>query len=475
MTKNKGFFNSIFRWQLGLTIYIGVIQLITLILLGRFLPFKELGAYAIFSIVFRFALYSLDPGMFFSIIQRHESSKVVVRKIFRLQFLYILIGILAFLFIAYLYKLNEIIGPVILLNSISIIVIIGIGAYIQSKLIQKFRQREIALSQMMAYTVELIFVLFMCKFFQPIEVFSSGVVLRLFIFYSVGSILLWKLGGLKETDALEAISAKVHMEQSKYNIWSQIISFVQGQYDTIVIVGLFGLSTLGKYILMTELSYMIFAKINPVFNKAIIPVVSKAFKEKEDVTLIIKESLTSFIYLMFTLYFVFWIYSRDWLTWAYPDKAYELFYFALYLIPIAFLKSVNNIVISYIVAFGESKKVFYWNIGILLFNYIALGLFYLLKGSLFSFLIFGVVYTFLSTLVLFILLKKLLKVHNISFSLNKSQLGLVIMLLSLGAYICKYLFSNIAISVIALLILVFILFYAFERERLKRWINLSII
>ena len=124
MVENRISFNLIFRWQLLSTLYISLIQLATLVLLGRYLEMKELGAYAVFSIVFRFALYSLDPGMFFGIIQRHEYAPSLSRRLMRSQLFYMAASILVFGGLYLFTGLGKETGAVILANSLLMILII---------------------------------------------------------------------------------------------------------------------------------------------------------------------------------------------------------------------------------------------------------------------------------------------------------------------------------------------------------------
>ncbi|MEO6189003.1 MAG: oligosaccharide flippase family protein [Saprospiraceae bacterium] len=475
MKENSNFFNKIFRWQLVATLYIGIVQLVTIVLLGRFLPYKELGAFAIFQIVFRFALYSLDPGMFFSIIQKHESNKSLVKVLFNKQSWYILSSISVFILIACFTDIVSDIGWVILVNSLLIIFIIGYGSYAQCKLTVDFKQREIVVSQIIAYSIELIFVLTMCFRFPPMIIFTIGVVLRFLIFYSL---CYYFILGIKKQSVIEiptTESDESHVTLSKFSVWSQILSFIQGQYDSIIVISLFGLSTLGGYILMTEISYMIFAKINPLFNKAIIPVISKAYKNSQDTSELISHSLISYIYIIFIFYLLFWVYRTDLIKLAYPEKFQELVYFASYLIPIAFIKAMSNILISYLISLGESKRIFHWNIFILIANYIFILVFYWLKSSIDSFLIFGIVYSCLSLITVYLLLRrcfKLKKVEWINFS-PQFYLTLFILFISVSGikWLGFYFIWSIALSIFMIILCLLVL----ERTRVSNWFRLTIV
>lgn len=473
MIENKISFNWIFRWQLLSTIYISLIQLITLILLGRLLPLKALGAYAIFSIVFRFALYSLDPGMFFSLIQQHISANHLFRRLLVRQWFYIFISVFIFGIIWLLTDMSRNTGSMIMINSFLMIIIIGTGASVQSQMVRDFRQREIVFAQMIAYTIELIFVLMAVAYYDAVIIFSCGVVLRFIIFYGISWFFISDKSTVADEVSLEEMQK---MEQSShYNIWSQILSFVQGQYDTVIIVGLFGLSTLGGYILMTEISYMIFAKINPLFNRAIIPVISKALLRRENVDELTRESLRSFLYINFTLYWFFWMYRTEVIQLAYPDKSADLIYYATFLVPVAFARSINNILISYLLSLGETKRIFIWNIAILIINYLVIILFYLLKGSLDNFLWFGIGYGLISAIALWLLFIRLFKMHNVAIGVFHAKQVSSFALITLSVWACHSMIPNFILSLCCSMFLIFLVFYFLEKQRLMNWLKLSMV
>ncbi|MEP7196636.1 MAG: oligosaccharide flippase family protein [Saprospiraceae bacterium] len=475
MSEHSHFFNKIFRWQLYATVYISLIQLVTIILLGRYLPYKELGSFALFQIVFRFALYSLDPGMFFSIIQKHEYNWELIKLLLRKQLLYIIFSALGLVFIMLFTTTFNEIHPIITANCFVIILLIGIGSYAQSKLVVDFRQKEIVIAQMIAYSAELIFLVILCNYYNPMIIFTFGVVLRFVLFYGICFLFQLQQQKIEQTYQVLKEDVKSHFTQSKFNIWSQILSFVQGQYDTVIIIVLFGLPVLGGYILVTEISYMIFAKINPLFNKAIIPVVSKSFLNKSNTSTIISESLISYSYLIFILYLLFWNFRSELFQFAYPEKYQDLVYYASFLIPIALCKAMNNILVSYLVALSESRKIFYWNIIILIINYTIILCFYLFKGSLNNFLIMGLGYGILSLLTIYFLMNQILEDKNIQLSLSINKWFILILIMFMLVYIIKIWVGYFFISMILSIICILILLYIFEKERVTKWCKLSIV
>ncbi|MCC6817140.1 MAG: oligosaccharide flippase family protein [Saprospiraceae bacterium] len=468
-------FNSIFRWQFFSISVISVIQLITIILLGRLLEYKELGSFALFQIVFRFALYCLDPGMFFSVVQKHESNLKLVQKLFVLQLVYVIISYLVLgLLSIFSDSFKELYGS-LLINCFLIIIIIGIGSYFQSKLVQKFRQREIAIFQTLGYLAELLFVIVFCTKFNPVLVFSYGIILRFLIFYMLCFILVWNKSNCMETQELLNNTSRDHLEQNHYNIASQILSFFQGQYDTFIIISLFGMSTLGGYILTTEISYVIFSKLNPIFTKAIIPTVSKSMDDLLMASKLIENSMNNFLLISGLLYGFFWIFRLELFSFLFKDKSTDLSYYAIFLFIVAFSKSVNNIINSYFLALGFAKRIFHWNILLLIFNYLIFGIFYFFKLDLDIFLKFSVIYSLTITGIVYILLRKVILFCNIPEI--KIQIRPLIIFLT-----CIIIMSglhnfvlNTMISLCLSIISVLLILYNFERDRLNSWLKLKVI
>ena len=468
-------FNSIFRWQLFSTAVIAIIQFITIILLGRLLESKELGSFAIFQLVFRFALFCLDPGMFFSLVQKHESNRNLRIKLFLIQSLYVICSIIVLIILS---NTNEVFRELdlnLLMNGLVIIVIIGFGAYSQSELIRHYKQKEIAIAQTLGYLLELILVVSFCTRYDPILVFSYGIVVRFLIFYLICYYYLYLSKMNFESTLVLSSPINEYVNQSNYNIGSQIMSYFQGQYDTFVIVGLFGLPTLGAYILTTEISYVIFSKVNPLFNKAIFPVVSKSYKENSNSIDLIRESFSSYLILIVLCYALFWIYRFEIFSWAYNEKASELSHYAMYLLPIALSKAINNILNSYILALGESKKIFLWNIALLILNYVVFALFYWQKWSMDFFLIFITIYSVLLMLLVFILLQSVLKNNNVVESLIQWHSIASLLFIVAAIYLVSFFVLNPYLSIFISIIISIVLLYFLEKRRLLAWLNFSIV
>ena len=79
MNRYFNLINNTFKWQLFATLYITILQVATLILLGRYLDNTALGSFAVFQMIFRMALAIFDPGMFFSVVQKHEVSSKLLK------------------------------------------------------------------------------------------------------------------------------------------------------------------------------------------------------------------------------------------------------------------------------------------------------------------------------------------------------------------------------------------------------------
>ncbi|NOT38293.1 MAG: oligosaccharide flippase family protein [Saprospiraceae bacterium] len=467
-------FNTIFRWQFLSTVIITVIQLITIVLLGRLLEYKELGAFALFQIIFRFALYCLEPGMFFSIIQKHESNSSLIRKLFSWQFVYLLSSCIVLVFLSLYSETFKEVHGVLLVNCFVILILIGSGSFLHSKLIQQFKQKEIAISQIIAYLFELILVIGLCSFYNPLLVFSYGIIVRYLVFYGMCLIYYYFLAKSSNTE-IQKTSTKDHLQQNHYNIASQILSYLQGQYDTFIIISLFGLSTLGGYILTTEISFVIFSKVNPLFNKAILPVVSKSINDKNGENNIISESFTNYFILIALSYCGFWIFRSDLFLLAYPEKVDELSYYASILLPIAFCKALNNIMNSYLLAIGEARKIFYWNVILLVSNYSVFAIFFFQKYELHTFLVFSLLYTILSTMIVSYVLSRELKRKEIQWKGIEAKAIMNIILIIIVLYFIHVFIPSTLLAISMALIFTLVMLYILERKRFLSWLSLSII
>ncbi len=382
--------NLTFRWQFLSSVFVTLLQLIALVLLGRYLDFKELGAYALFQIIFRFAIFVFEPGMFFSLVQRHEYGSLLVKRLLERQLVYL--GLCLILFaVLFILDPNRDLNRIILPGFI-LLLVIGLGALPHNKLILMGKQREIAWIQALSYLGEFLWIIGMVTFVEPLWVFMFGLLIRYFLFYG----LCFAMSFGKVMDVPSAVLAEMdtrHIKPARDQMLSQLLSFLQGQYDTLLISGLFGMNVLGPYNLATEYSYLAFSKINPLFHKAYFPALSKAIRWGSDAIDIMRKNLASYLLVMVCIYILLWTNREGLLSMAYPDKSDELARMSGFILVVALIKAVNNVLTGYLLAYGASRWILRWNLVLTLVNYLVCAVFWWMELPLGFFLAFAIGYS----------------------------------------------------------------------------------
>ncbi len=248
-----------------------LLQVAGIILLGQFLGYKELGIFTIFQLIFRLGITVLDPGMYVSIIQKAEYHPELILRQSKIQNLILLTGLIILLgfFIWESEYWSD--NYLIVCLSLLLFTIIGRCSLYPSLLTHHLKQKEISLAQMTGATLEFIFLFSTIWSWDPVFVFCTGFVIRFSIYYLLCYLQFLKL----QSHSGSSVDVDEHIRFSSYQVLNQGLGFVQGNFDTVLVGSVFGLTLLGPYHLASELSYLLFSKINPVFNKAIFPVLAK--------------------------------------------------------------------------------------------------------------------------------------------------------------------------------------------------------
>jgi len=463
--------NSTFRWQLLSTAGITLIQVTTLVLLGRMMGFKDLGNFALLQITFRFALAAFEPGMFFSIIQQHELNEPLNKKLNFIQTRIAILTVLAFVLI-FLYTQEFNAWPFAIISCL-LLFTIAFGSRHHNYLILIEKQKEIAFLQILSYTIELIFIFSTISIYPALYVFSVGILLRQLIYYSMCYYLCLHFPKMESVVSFKNISIN-HIRPSIHNMASQILSFIQGQYDTLLILLLFGLQTLGPYNLASEFSFLLFSKINPIFSKAIFPSLSKANKQLSQLDKIILSSFTSYLYIIIPIYFFIWLHAEFILNLAYPNKASEINIFVHYFLIIALIKAINNILTTYLLSIGFSKWILHWNVLLVVSNYLICTLFLYFSIDIIIFLKFNIIYAFIFTVLGIIFLFKNISVSKIRLLNTSLQLTKFLSLLIITIYANSLLFENFYLNSLLALVYFFIILYLINHQKFVQLLQFKI-
>ena len=377
-----------------------LLQLASIVLLGRFLGYKELGIYTIFQIIFRLAITLFEPGMFVSIIQKAGFNYKILRKEKKIQLLLVITGIVILCFFFGIEKNYLFNNTSIVVIGLLLFLLIGIFSQYTALLTKQLKQKEISLAQMIGSSLEFIFILSTIWFISPLLVFSGGLLLRFIVYYSMCWYYLRKVIIAEDQSA----SVEEHVHFSSYQVTNQGLSFVQGNFDTDLVGSVFGLSILGPYNFASEISYLLFSKINPVFNKAIFPILSKFQNQPAERQNIISESLLSHAMICISLYLIMYFNIETLIPLAAKDPDGLILGFSKFILIMAMIRSVNNMVFNQLLSLGESKNLLKWNVAVLLINYTFITIIYLLGASIQNFLFINI---FLSLSVLIFIVYRL--------------------------------------------------------------------
>lgn len=388
--KPNSVLNHLFRWQFAGSIYLSALQLICLIILGQFMGYKEMGIYTIFQIIFRFGMAVFDPGMFVSIIQKTGINQKIISKERKIQFY--LLGICTLVISSFYLWEHQYLqtNPWIAGVSILLLLTIGLGSYYPTILIHHLKQRQISIIQMLSGSLEFIIIVSAIWFVDPIFVFSIGLLFRLIFFYAACWVYSKRIPQKQNEDQ----SLNEHISFSSYQVLNQGISFVQGNFDTVLVGSVFGLIVLGPYNIASEFSYLLFSKINPVFNKAIFPLLAKYQSDQKHRQEIIRESLLSHALVCITIYLIVYANLKDLVPFLFKDPELKILMFSRFIVIMAMIRSVNNIVFNQLLALGESGRLLKWNIVVLLINYLFITIIYFTRTDIYQFLIINIVLSF---------------------------------------------------------------------------------
>ncbi|MDQ3142601.1 MAG: oligosaccharide flippase family protein [Bacteroidota bacterium] len=466
--------NYIFKWQVASTLLVVLFQIVGIVLVGRFLDLKNLGIFTLFQIVFRFGLLIFDPGMFHSIVQRYETSKSLIKLLYRYQ-----LGIVSVLLILMIGTYYWIIqgnseNNILLILSIFCLVGVAIGSYFHNVLILHLKQDKISYAQILSYVLELIALLLLLNYVSALLAFSISLCIRLFIFY-LGCFIFSASISIDKVQNESLVKTDAHVNFGLYHMLNQGLSFLQGHYDTVLLTLLFGLSVIGPYNLSCEIGFLIFSKINPIFNKTHFPIISKARKEENPIQGIISYTFSQFLFILIPLYILFWA-NADWiLTLAFGAKAEIILFFTRFILVVAMLKAINNMLFSYIMALGESRILFFWNVAIVLINYMICLIFFWIRIEMHTFLWFSMAYSLVVVcIMLYILNRKVDYLYQELMSWVPKFLGFIV-LFSFLLFIVNFLGVGSWIQFVLGISLYALLFYLIDKSRFLQLVKLKLV
>lgn len=463
--------NNTFRYQLGSAVIISILQLITLYFLGKKVSALQLGIFGTYQMIFRFSFAIFEPGMYSSIIQKLEFNSALLEKLTKYQLL-IFSSLSIFLIgLFYPYWIKMDVETLVLILAIILSGIIAKGSLYHVKLIYANRQFEVAILMTIAHVIEFISLFILLSLTTEIYSFAISLLIRFLFFYSGAFVLSRKY---VDNGYDERIDIKAHTSYSSHYCLNQGLSYVQGIYDNVLIALLFGQSVFGIYILACEMSYFVFSKVNPIFNKAFFPVLSSKIIHKQKTSDSIHSVLLSFLFITSPIYIFLFSQSESILLWLFPDKYLQMIVIFKYFLIIAFIKSITNILFTVILSYGKSKEIFYWNISVALFNYSALIIFYFVKITLEPFMIFMIVYALLVLAFTIYKLNEEEKILDLTELVQYIRFGIYCALLFLSAYMLQQIKLHLIYVIPTFFVLTVISILVVNKEKFFNLLKLKI-
>ena len=172
-----------YRYQLASTFVIALLQFILLLLIGRNLGGDALGWFTVVQLAYRMAHSIFDPGMWIATIQKRVWNLALAKKLLSYQGLWLIICLCFFIFYFIQSFHPTPYFTLTLILCISIFVLIAIGSQYSSALIREDRQREWLIIQLIAYSLEFIFILLGLKKLEPLILFCTGIFIRFGVLY----------------------------------------------------------------------------------------------------------------------------------------------------------------------------------------------------------------------------------------------------------------------------------------------------
>ena len=468
---HEGALNNTFKYQVYSAIVISIIQLITLYFLGRKLTAVQLGIFGVYQMIFRFAFAVFEPGMFASLIQKHEISQKLLHYLKRFQYIIFLIFVVVLLGLFYQQWIAFGVEAIVLVISILVSAAIAFGSLYHARLILVNKQFEIAVLFTIAHSIEFILLFSMLQFLPEIYCFTISLLVRFCVFY-IGCYYLVRKTKIEYT--VPSIELNEHRNYGLNYCLMQGLSYLQGIYDNILIALLFGPAFFGIYVLACELSYFVFSKINPLFNKSYFPVLTSKIKHKEESFTMIQSVFESFLYVVVPIYLFLFFQSGTILHWLYPDKANDLLMPFQYFLLIAFVKSLTNLVFTMYLAHGKTKEIFIWNLVIAITNYLFVFIFFIVKVDYERFMLFMLLYSILVLIILSVKLFSLLDLHGFS-KITFMRLSIYIAFSFLSIFAFYYYGLNFIVSSLLYLICVLSLFYIVNKQKFLDLLSFKIV
>lgn len=359
-------------WTTISTIVRGIVQLLQVAILTRFLAKSDFGLVAIATLFLGFTQIFLDLGISAGILHKQDINSNQYSTLFWLNvFTGIILTILLSLFspfVAQIYGEPELIKVISILSLTILFSSLGSQHKIVSQ--KKMRFRSISLIEICSSIFTLILA-------SILAIFGFGIYSLVYssLFHTAFSSLLFLFLGLNRdcnvSFHFKLSEALPFLKIGVFATGSQILDYIARELDILIISSFLGKEILGLYSLCKKIVLLIFNVVNPIITKVLTPLLAEIQGDKERIKRIYYDIVESLALLNFPIYMLIAIFSYGILNFLYGfqyvDGAIPLTFLAI----TYGLNTTGNSVGCLQVATGRTDSGFYWTIARIVLNIIA--------------------------------------------------------------------------------------------------------
>ncbi|MFM0026974.1 lipopolysaccharide biosynthesis protein [Paraburkholderia madseniana] len=335
-------------------------QLIGAPLFAHLLSPKDFGLMAMATTVVTFALLFRDMGTGQAVIQKKELTEDTLNSVFAFN---ILVGVAACAIIA---GASHIIARlfseprlenVLLWASISF-PIASLGAAQQAFLERELQFRKLAVVETASTYIALVASLLLAKFGFGVYALVTNAILA----NSLSTLSYWYINPWRPRFRFKWASFK---EVSSYS--SNLFGFVTVNYfarnsDSILIGKFLGAASLGIYGLAYKFMLFPLQNISSVFNRAMLPAMSRAYDSGERVDLVYAELVQRVALLAFPVMTGLWLLRTEFVAVVLGSAWVRVSDVIFYLAPIGMIQAITTTSGLLYTCTGKTKSFFYWGI-----------------------------------------------------------------------------------------------------------------
>ncbi|MBO5465778.1 MAG: MOP flippase family protein [Alistipes sp.] len=350
------------KWTTLSTIITTFVALLRLVILTRILDKADFGIVSILTFVVGMTQTFSDLGFSSAIMHKKDLSQEDFSSLYWLQLivftvLYVLISVCSPLVSSY-YNEHQltILLPIILTE----LIMYGIGKLYETVLQKEFCFKTIAIRNIISSILSLVVAVVLA--FRGYGVYS----LVYSTLFNALMLNLWNfICGQRLLKLKFHISLKSILQLIKiglYQTGTNVIDYVAGKLDVLLMGKFLGMENLGIYTLAKELLVKVFIFINSIANKVLLPVYAKIYDDTESLSKTYLRSIRVLSFITFPILLAFGVFSDSIIDLLYGEKFAEVSSLVLILALSYMGSAISNPIGSLTIAKGRTDISFYYAI-----------------------------------------------------------------------------------------------------------------